>query len=69
MQQEKLPQAFINLAKLGNGLNESPTVVVGDNRKQQQQLGKNRAYWNPVERSLRPISNFTYNWFNGKYEI
>jgi hypothetical protein len=44
MQQEKLPQAFINLAKLGNGLNKSPTVVVGDNRKQQQQLGKNRAY-------------------------
>ena len=28
----------VNLAKLGEGLDKSPTVMVGDNKKQQQQL-------------------------------
>ena len=34
-----------NLAKLGNNLNESPTVMVTENNK--QQLGKNRGILKP----------------------
>ena len=30
-----------NLAKLGDGLDKSPTVMVGDNTKQNKKLGKN----------------------------
>jgi hypothetical protein len=42
-----------NLAKLGDGIDESPTVMVGDNKT--KQLGKNRGILNPVGLSLRPI--------------
>jgi hypothetical protein len=35
-----------NIAKLGDGLDESPTVMVGDNNKTRQ-LGKNRGILKP----------------------
>lgn len=38
--------ASINQAKLGDGLDESPTVMVGD-RKQKKNRGKNRGILKP----------------------
>ena len=34
----------VNLAKLGNGLDESPTVIVGDNYDKNKNSVKIRAY-------------------------
>ena len=39
------PEPFTNLAKLGDGLDESPTVMVGDKTK--KQFGKNRDILKP----------------------
>ena len=44
-----------NLAKLDDGLAESPTVMVVDKTKKKQFLGKIGAYLNPVGLSSRPI--------------
>ena len=37
----------INLAKLGDGLNESPTVMVGDKKQKTTVFGKNRGILKP----------------------
>jgi hypothetical protein len=46
---------YINLAKLDDGLAESPTVMVVDKTKNRTFLAKIGAYLNPFGLSSRPI--------------
>ena len=39
-----LSERNANLAKLGDGLDESPTVMVGETKNKTKKLGKNRGF-------------------------
>ena len=58
-----------NLAKLGDGLDQSPTVMVGDNNNNKNSV-KIGAYSNPVGLSLRPTSENTCRfYYNNKIYV
>jgi hypothetical protein len=59
---------ILNLTKLDNGLAESPTVIVGEAKQNQKQLGKNRGILKPSWAFV--VTNISLcRWWGDEYAI